>query len=248
VLDLDARSTTLPLLFFQGGYGRFAPGTMTSAEAGATGQQRLADLARPAMERIVEMLGGRCHAMALVDDQIMIMAGAGQAGSPRLMGGRTALYPAVGTAFMAFAPAAAVERWLGRADSPERREDYARRLEDVRRRGFSIGLNSPVHGRFERMWRVGEIASDPDALSEDAKAVLRELPYDPPGLSMPRAGDVRSLHMPVFDADGRAAMVLNFFPDAEAPRDRVEVERWVRKLREAAAEVTAAAGGRAPSN
>jgi flavin reductase (DIM6/NTAB) family NADH-FMN oxidoreductase RutF len=242
VRDLDAVTSNLPLLFFQGGYGRFTPGAMASADGDLSAQQQLADAARPMMEQVVATLGGRCHAMALLDDQIMVMAGAGHAGVPRMVGERTALYPAVGTSFMAFAPAELTERWLDRAETPEQRAEYAARLDEVRRRGYSVGFNSPLHARFERMWRAGEIASRPEKLSDAAKAVLRELPYDLSGA--PRAGDIRSLHVPVFDAGGHAPMVLNFFPDPEAPRDRVEAERWVRALREAAAAVTAAAGGR----
>ena len=246
VLELDAASSSLPLLFFQGGYGRFAPGAMATLDADLSQELHLADRARPVMERMASSLGGRCHAMALVGEQIVVMAGAGQTPdrAPRLVGERTPLFPPIGTAFMAFAPDAVRDRWLDRAG--DRRADYARRLDDVRARGYSLGLRSPQHAHFERMWKDGEIASHPDRLSEEAKAAMRDLPYDVSGAALEQVEDIRSIHVPVFGPDGHAALVLNFFPGPMAIRTPDEARRWIRVLLDGAGWVTDASGGRRP--
>src|SRR5882724_10697137 len=79
VRDLQIESAGLPLLFFQGGYGRFSPLSMSAPDPlGAISEQlRYAEMARPEMERMAAELSARCIATARVDDEIVVAASAG---------------------------------------------------------------------------------------------------------------------------------------------------------------------------
>ena len=247
VRALDVETPALPLVFFQGGYGRFAPKSMATADASLTYELRLADLARPAMEQVTEQLGGRCNAAAVTGDEVVVVASAGQlrGRTPRLIGARTPVTPVLGTLFMAYAAAPVVDRWLAQADSDEQRADYRRRLEGVRARGYSVALRSPLHADFERMWNDGDITTG-GALGEEARAVIRDLPYDPPDFSPERCDDLRSLHVPVFDEDGHVPLALNYYPDSQAERSPEKIQRYIDVLLGAADQVTVASGGSRP--
>jgi flavin reductase (DIM6/NTAB) family NADH-FMN oxidoreductase RutF/DNA-binding IclR family transcriptional regulator len=247
VRALDLETPALPLVFFQGGYGRFAPKSMASADASLAHELRLADLARPAMERVTEQLGGRCNAATVSGDEVVVVASAGQlrSATSRLIGARTPVSPVLGTLFMAYADASAVDRWLAQADTEAQRADYRGRLDGVRARGYSVALRSPLHADFERMWKDGEITSG-GALSDEARTVIRDLPYDPPDFSPERCDELRSLHVPVFGSEGHVPLALNYYPDSRVQRSPEKVQRYIDVLLDAADQVTAASGGRRP--
>ncbi|MGH3244378.1 MAG: flavin reductase family protein, partial [Spirillospora sp.] len=80
VRELDVENPSLPLLFFQGGYGRFAPLSLAASSGrGALARQlRQVDLVRAEMERLAADLSARCIATAPVDDEeIIVLASAG---------------------------------------------------------------------------------------------------------------------------------------------------------------------------
>jgi DNA-binding IclR family transcriptional regulator len=230
VRELDVQADDLPLLFLHGGYGRIAPAV---ADTGLESELQLADVARPHMEAIAAELDGRCVAVSLVGEEVVVMASAGRSSSrtPQIVGRRTPAVPTVGTLFMAHAEEAAVARWLSHAESDAERDEHRRRLAEVRDRGYSVALQSAAHARYEDLLRNGRGA--------DAKDVLRSLPYDPVGFTLADAVDVRSLHAPVFDADGRVRLALSLYPGRV--RDRRHLEHCLEVLLAGAERVTAAA-------
>jgi flavin reductase (DIM6/NTAB) family NADH-FMN oxidoreductase RutF/DNA-binding IclR family transcriptional regulator len=234
VRELDVQTEDLPLLFFQGGYGRFAPKSLAVGGAGLEAELRLADLARPHMEAIAAELDARCVAVALVGEELVVMASAGRASSrtPQVVGRRTPAVPTVGTLFMAYADDSRVRQWLSHADSDGERDEHRERLAEVRGRGYSVGLHSPAHAEYEGLLRNG--------LAADAKEILRALPYDPVGFTLDDAVDLRSLHAPVFDAEGRVALALNLYPGHV--HDRRHAENCLEVLLAGTARATAAAG------
>ena len=80
VRDLQIERGGLPLLFFQGGYGRFSPLSLGAADPMGTITQQLrhVDVARPEMERIAADLSARCLATARVDKELVVAASAGE--------------------------------------------------------------------------------------------------------------------------------------------------------------------------
>ena len=79
VRDLQIESSRLPLLFFEGGYGAFAPHSLAApnTRGDLTEQLRSVDRIRPELERLADGLSARCIATARVDDDLVVLASAG---------------------------------------------------------------------------------------------------------------------------------------------------------------------------
>ncbi|MCW2959529.1 MAG: flavin reductase domain protein FMN-binding protein [Solirubrobacterales bacterium] len=246
VRELDVQTPSLPLLFFQGGYGRFTPKAMATIDGSLGEQLRVVDVARPEMDRVVAELSGRCNASALIGEELVLMAGAGEITSrtPQLIGARLPAVPGMGMLYMAYASETRLARYLGHLASDEERDDYRERLRVLRGRGYSVGVRSPLHAEFEQRSRSGELARGAERLPPETSAFLRSIPYDPPGFTLDQASDVRSLHAPVFGPHGDVTLALNFFFRSGRRRDRPEIEHCLGVLLDAARRVTIASGGR----
>ncbi|MBV9315356.1 MAG: flavin reductase [Pseudonocardia sp.] len=191
VRELHTPGDRLPLVFFQGGYGRFAPLSLVAApEDDVIGHLRFADLARPEMERLVATAGTECVALAPVNDQLVVLASAGAPadGSPfAMVGQRIPFVPPLGAPFLAWGDDAAVAAWLRRAEhpiSPDERAAYLRQLTVVRSRGWSLSL--------------GEDTPTGHAELVDA-------------IDAPTSYDVWRLSMPVFAPDGSVPFMLTLW-------------------------------------
>lgn len=145
VLNLSVQRPTLPLLFFQGGYGRFAlPSPVASSDPELIESVRLAERVREPLERLAHDLGADCSVMARVGDEAVFVVATGcqpdEPGRPAV-GHRIPLIPPVGNVFCAQAPEAQVEAWLRRAQSSAADEaTFRASLESVRRNGYSLSL------------------------------------------------------------------------------------------------------------
>src|SRR5690242_9390799 len=152
VLELDIAAAGLPLLFFQGGYGRFAPASIGVEQGGGLTASRLRDVdrARSEMEPLAESLKARCIATVRVADELIVAASAGQArrgGTATLVGQRLPFAPPTGSVFAAWLSAGDSDRWL-QSRSVVDRNGAAAALQAVRRRGFSVGLLNEAQRAF----------------------------------------------------------------------------------------------------
>ena len=148
VLDLAVERATLPLLFFQGGYGRFAlPSPVMSSDPELIQGAQMAEHLRGPLEALAAELGADCSIMARVADEVVFVTATNRCGvepGGLAVGHRIPLIPPVGTAFLAHAPDDEVERWVARAKASDEDEAMTRdNLESVRRRGYSISLEPP---------------------------------------------------------------------------------------------------------
>jgi flavin reductase (DIM6/NTAB) family NADH-FMN oxidoreductase RutF len=250
VRELAVERASLPLVFYQGGYGRFAPGSMAARDDDLADQLSLVDRARSAMETTAAAAQGQCVAAHLIDGNVVLLASAGTPASPGLsvtrIGSRHPAIPPLGTLWMAFADADDVERWLARSDAPEERDRYRRMVGQVRERGYSVGLLSPDHLRIEAVLQRRRRMSPDQPLSPADRRLIQSLPYDPPDYSLEEAAlDVRSFHAPAFGPDGRVALVfvLVGFPPVT---DLAAAQRHLNAVRDLAAGVTAMACADAP--
>lgn len=248
VRELDVLSTALPLVFFQGGYGRFAAPSLTARESDLLPQLRYADLARPTLERLAGELGVDCVASVVVGEEIVLLARASGAASRSAgaeVGQRIPFRPPLGTAFVAWADAGQQAAWLRQhgGTGPER-DRLRQTLADIRGAGFSVARGrawhehvlavlsgAPVHGAASRA-RLNEFiaALPPDFESPRA---------DQPGGD--GAGDVRTLSAPVFGSAGAVDLVLSVTVTESDTSGSASLP--ARRLLAAAAEVTAALGG-----
>jgi flavin reductase (DIM6/NTAB) family NADH-FMN oxidoreductase RutF len=247
VLGMDVVGGGLPLLFFQGGYGRFSPASMAAEEGqGFTlAQLRDVDKARSQMDRIATNIGARCIATVRVGDELVVAASAGQArrgSSATLVGQRLPFAPPTCSVFAAWMPAAEAERWLDRRDSGETRRAAAAALDTVRRRGFSVGLINEAQRTFsDRLAAMAEGRGHP----ADLENLLDALSYDPVELPPETVRDVRVISAPVFDGEGRVSLALTLH-DYPKPSEQHSAAAYIDQLVSAAATVTKHLGGRSP--
>jgi flavin reductase (DIM6/NTAB) family NADH-FMN oxidoreductase RutF/DNA-binding IclR family transcriptional regulator len=247
--QLEIARGGLPLLFFQGGYGRFAPSSLVASDIHGllTDQLRMVDRARGEMELLAAEICSRCTASARVGDDLVITASAGQSrrdGPATLVGQRLPFVPPTGAVFAAWLPAEYIERWIGERGDPARRDDYRAALTAVRRRGYSVGLLNEAQRAF---------AAKLDALAEgsaevvpaDLEELIRGLAYDPADLSPEVSAAVRLISAPVFDASGQVALALTLH-DFPRPPVNTGIEDYAARLVAAAGRVTKKLGGRLP--
>lgn len=160
VRAMEVARPATPLLFFQGGYGGFSPrGMAAKGDADVIAALRLAEVARPQVERVARAL--RCEATALVrvnehelTTAVSAYGGAAEMRAP--LGERIPLAPPLGEAYVAWSAEDVVAAWLGRATrrTPEAVAAYRRGLCAVRERGYAVsGTNAQAgveeHGTYD---------------------------------------------------------------------------------------------------
>jgi flavin reductase (DIM6/NTAB) family NADH-FMN oxidoreductase RutF/DNA-binding IclR family transcriptional regulator len=253
VRDLQLERPRLPLLFFQGGYGRFAPSSLTAPdERGRLTQQlRQVDLIRGKLEGLAADLGCKVNAGAQLGDEVVIVAVAGGGHDDgTLVGQRLPFVPPSGSVFAAWSSPAAIDDWLalgrrvpGRVPGDDGNDDvvarWRRGLQNVRERGYSVGLLSPGHRALAAFLETA--AHDPAAApGDDLLEVLQNLVFDPDELTEETMHEVRQVSAPMFDEHGRVALALT----AYGFRSPVgSVASYIERVCAAAASATLAIGG-----
>lgn len=243
----EAAGLGSPLLFFQGGYGGFRTQSLIAPFAIDLQEQlQVVDVARTPMEHLAGELGIDCYAQALVDDDLVIMAGAsgGNTAFRSYVGRRVPFMPPYGSLFINEDDLdLAVDRWISQmasAVSAEQKGSYRRMLETVRERGWSIGLCAPQHDDVTvEVDRYSSVARTPVA-ERRVSALLPGLApfYEPAVIDPDEQYDVRILVAPV-RIDGRTVLALTLagMPGGVSAS---EVQHWVSRLQATAGEVAAA--------
>ena len=251
IRHLEIAEGGLPLLFFQGGYGRFAPSSLTAPDP--TGlladQLRLVDRARRSMEALAKELSAVCVASARIGAELVILASAGQ---PRgdlpatLVGHRLPFLPPTGTVFAIGMDDAELDRWLGPGISAERASACRAALTAIRERGYSLGLASDAQRAFAA--RLNQLAEGVDsAPNDDLADLIADLGYDPAVLDDAAARTVRLISAPVYDAQGGVAFALTIH-DFQHPSSAADVQRLAGRLLDTTRAVGAAIGGLASTD
>jgi len=246
VRELDISSPTLPLLFFQGGYGHFRPLSLAVADADLVTQLRVADIARPHMERLAAEHGGECIANALSGEEVVVIASAGRVPgdrTPTRVGQRLPFMPPFGMLFVAWAGEAAPEAWLRRRDKNPTAEALATvtaAAARVRERGYTLRVRSDSDEALEHEL-AGTPTRDPrggwDSFTPLAEALVAR--SEPETL----AGEpvlVRSIAVAVRSASGEVLLALGLVGFAE-PLLPAEIEAQAMALQDVAGTITRAA-------
>lgn len=251
VRQLEVAESGLPLLFFQGGYGRFAPSSLTAPDpTGLLAEQlRLVDRARRFMEALARELSAVCVASARIGSEVVILASAGQ---PRgdlpatLVGHRLPFLPPTGTVFAFAMDEAELGRWLGSAMPAERVAACRAQLAVIHERGYSLGLASDAQRAFAaRLHQLAEGAQS--SPNEDLPDLIAVLGYDPPTLDEASARSVRLISAPVVDAAGKVAFALTIH-DFQHPSSPQDVERLADRLLDTTRTVGSAIDGVPPQD
>jgi flavin reductase (DIM6/NTAB) family NADH-FMN oxidoreductase RutF len=202
VRSLSMGSMDLPLLFFQGGYGRFSPLSLAAPDPLGTMTEQLhhVNAARPEMDRLAEDLSVRCVATARVGDELVIAASAGIAthrSVPPRVGQRVPFMPPAGSVFAAWNGDKEVDRWLRKTSSVAARANFLGSLKAVRERGYSVVLGTEAQRLFAST--LSRIAAEGTPVSDAVLSeLIQNLSYDPTELSASIENDVRLISVPVF--------------------------------------------------
>lgn len=243
----------LPLLFFQGGYGRFSPRSrVVPAAPDVLEQIRLVDEARPYMESLARELGMECAAIAPVEDSLVRLASAGSppdGRSPVPVGLRLPFAAPMGPLLLAWADPRTQEKWLDRGLAPDQeadREQHRAALARLRERGWTVSLyNDAFREIDDRLSGVEPTTVTPGAVKKLREHLRRiESSLDGPGayeqdLRPGGSYQVRSVSAPVFDARGHVVMYLTLFGFPVSMRGSRVIE-IVNRLVETSTRVTGA--------
>lgn len=248
VRSMDVESSALPLLFFQGGYGRFVPLSLVAGGSGLVKQLRDVDLVRAAMERIAaDVPGSRCNASALVEDEIVVLASAGVLDNMcpgTFVGERLPFIPPLGRVLAAWMDDAQVEAWLKHVPSEDERAAEREWLVAVRSRGFSAILRTDAWQELEEA--RARMATDPDAVDrEDLNGTIRKLDHDFVALSPEVKAEIGVIRVPVFGPDGGVAMQLSVY-GLPTPTGPEAVDDYIERVRLAGRRATELLGGHTP--
>ena len=248
VRELALASDALPLLFFRGGYGRFAPLSMASNDDAFSEHLRIVDAARSEMDQIAAALDGQVVAMSVVGDELVILASAGRFDPERAWSIVGTRYPAVapiGAQVIAWQEPHQVELWLDRVKSQEARELYRLRLEQTRNRGYSVMMEGPQMSKLTHMVAHQHLPRRYEDMSADQRETLATLPLDPLHFSVEQARDVQRIYVPVFGSNGAASIALGLRL-ARPVENLHQLTHYVEQMQKAAHRVTDALGGHAP--
>lgn len=216
VQELQVCRPVAPLLFFQGGYGQFAPMSLhTPFETDLIAGVRLAEQGRAEMDWLASSLGAQCTAMAVVNDQmVVVVAGSGSSWDAEArLGERIPLMPPMGELCLSWENEEAIQRWLDRALPSDEcsPKEYRERLRAVRKRGWSLTLKGDYRDE-EVFAALREYSSGRYTPAQERH--IREIisrtssSYAPITLKDGENYEVDSLLAPVWDSVGKVRLVL----------------------------------------
>ncbi len=247
VTSLEANRQTTPLLFFQGGYGGFSPHGMTAyGDADLIEGIRLAAFARPQIETLAREQQCEAAVLVAVNANELTTAGSAYGGKARMrerLGERLPMKPPLGEAFVAWAPEAAVERWLaGAARGPEAIESLRQRLSTLREQGYAVSQIGPEDGsdREQLVALMAEYAAG-DLTPARERSLLGRMAqlmhfFDTADFDDDDTYNLGGVMVPVLNDQKNIVMLLRLSQLPQGVNGR-QVKRWIAELRAAAAAV-----------
>jgi flavin reductase (DIM6/NTAB) family NADH-FMN oxidoreductase RutF/DNA-binding IclR family transcriptional regulator len=245
VTHFETGVPTIPLLFFQGGYGGFA---MTSLVMGASADMlhslSIADRARAEIEALAGDVGFECYAQVPKGDQFVVVASVFpplSAIPPWRIGMTFPVVPPWGEVFMAWAPRDEQTAWMDRIRTPaEDRQRILDEMEAIRSTGWAMTVwrsTSDIHRVTDV---IAEHGQTPAAERELAQLYATQVgwvaavrsPDDVAGLDGYPAGSIASISAPVRGADGEFKLMVNIY-NMPITTPQAEVQRCIRRLLEA---------------
>lgn len=248
VHHLAVQRSTLPLLFFQGGYGRFTPGSFIAApDPDLIQAARAAETMRPAVEDLANEFGVNCSVLAKIRwDAVQVLAANRSAvEEPFPLGHRQPLIPPFGAVFMVHASDDDVDAWLRRApeDSEARRELNEALLDKVRRRGYSLLTAMPeVVARHQAVLSAFELSDHLPRQERMMRQVTAELAdFFGPELVPGEKYDLANIVTLVATGPGVPPMALRMTGLPKGATTE-QIEGWIRALSRVATAAEALTG------
>lgn len=242
VTAMDIPRPALPLLFFQGGYGRFSPASLMALGEPATFEAvRLAERIRADVEALADQIGVNCSVVADIGDEMVFVSTSdgGEGLGFITVGARLPLMAPVGAAFFVDRPAAEVDAWIARSALPAEglRESALADIAVVTDRGFSVALREgrTDTGAFERAVAA---YTGGRALPAEERRLRQELAgmlhTTEPDIDPHRHYEIHSVTVPIPHRTGepRVALRLAHLPPQVTG---TQVLDWVRRVQRIAA-------------
>ena len=248
VRDMDVLTPETPLLFFQGGYGRF---TLSSLVASSSPDLvmaiRLAEVVREDVEELSHRLGVGCDVIAAVGQDLVFVGAAGtgdELSTGPILGSRIPLMAPLGEQYVAWAGEQAAARWIERsgARDADTQANLMRRLEKARIRGFSMS-RIPADQELD-FYSAVRAYTDSDHLTPAQERGLRgaivawSRSYDPVDVVPEETYEPHSLAVAVLDSQSQPLLILRL-TDLPHPAPGEQIIDWVRELRVCSARVSA---------
>lgn len=235
----------LPLLYFQGGLGRFTTlSIVMGSGAEIIGAARAADIARPEIQQLATDLGAECTIMTRSGDAAVVVATAGgeDVAPASRIGARLPLVPPLGALMVSYAPAAEAERWLSRRHRADNygADEYRRRLGEIRRNGWSIDIDDQYSE--DSFYEAIDHAADGEITPSQFRA-LREMiatvstDHATTSLQDGEEYDVGGLMVPILDRDGQVDKVLRISQFTGAA-SAAQVREWIAMAQTTAARIS----------
>ena len=243
---LAVERSTLPLLFFQGGYGQFSPGSFIAApDPGLIQAAQLAETIRAQVEDLSAEFEVDCSVLVkLGGDSVQVLAASqGSVTDPLPLGHRQPIIPPFGANFLVDATPAEVEEWLRRSpDGSQARRDLNRALLDkVRTRGYSVLTAGPEllqrHRAALSEFELSHRLPRQERAVQQATSELAD--HFCPDLLPGRRYDLASIVVPIPTRAGLPPMAIQV-SGLPASLWTQQIECWVRKLKRVAATAAAA--------
>ncbi len=240
-----------PLVFFQGGYGRFAPQSLVALpERDLISGVRLAEAVHSELDALGASLGAEASLMAPVGEDLVVVgatAAPGHSVAPSL-GSRVPLRPPLGELYVAWQDDKRVDEWLAQIHPRDEatRATYRERLTAARRRGWAMSMmTDPSEDALYldlRAYRSTDLTPE-RAREIESRIAEATRAYEPVDIVDGRRYDIRSIVAPVLGVRGDLQMVLRV---SELPKDvgKDEVLAWIEALTDAAGRLgTASSAG-----
>ena len=245
VNELEVHNPVAPLLFFQGGFGRFANlRTGAVSEAVVIEAERAAATVRPELESLAESLGVECDVVVATGDEVVVVATVTASGlepSARL-GQRTPLMPPLGEVFAAFGDDVTREGWLQRISPVDEysASDYQRRLEITKERGWSLARSGEYRDHeFAEVARSSSAERLTPLEDRDLKSVVAKVSADhaPIDLIEGEQYSISGIVAPIVDSKNQVRLAVRM---TQLPRNAnaKQVEQWAEATRLTAEQIS----------
>lgn len=204
---------------------------------------RLAELARPQVERLAERYAAECTVVAAVDEDAVYLLTVNGTGRPQriLPGSRAPLIPPIGSALIATAGSTAIRHWVKLLDGVDEgtRRRVVENLGRVAERGYSIALREPEPLASAARAQVRTYSSPLRTQADRRRFVdhiIASAEFYEPDLVPTDDYVLRSITAPVVGPLGEVEIALRV-GNFDRPLSGAEVHAWTERLRQAAADV-----------
>lgn len=239
IVDMKVNNPVAPLIFFQGGYGRFViPPLVARMDDDIIAAVHDAVCARDDIDRLANDIGCEVSLLTAVNkDELAAVASAVGHGvlTADSLGLRMPMIPPIGDTFMATGGKEYADYWLSKAKSvsDEQREIFRERLDRCREQGYLISFltdedaDTAYHPMSEaaHLYAAGKLTPAQEREIRERITSAR-IDYRPRDLNDEEAYHVGSIVIPVTDGKGAQTLTLRLGQMPRGASGR-QVREWV---------------------